>query len=142
MFGTMTTDRTPLGRALLAFLSLGTLALLLGACSGGDEPDATPEEGVWGDPDTDRAPSLEFVPADGEPGEGDYFGTDGCNRLGGSYRPAEDGAIDLGLMRSTLMYCEGVDTWLSQARTAVIEQGAMVFRDETGEVIGSLARPE
>lgn len=114
-----------------ALATAATAALLLSACAGGASAGI---EGVWGDPDTEGAPSLEFL------ADGTYAGTDGCNRLGGDYTQADDGTIDLGIMRSTMMYCEGVDTWLVQAHEATLISDELVFHDEQGAEIGTLAR--
>ena len=92
--------------------------------------------GTWGDPEAQATPSLEFS---GTEGSGDYSGTDGCNSVGGSFT-VEDGSIDLGLMRSTLMFCEGVDTWLVQARTAELSGDTLTLFDESGAEIGALER--
>ncbi|MBK0419691.1 META domain-containing protein [Leucobacter sp. CSA1] len=138
--------RAPLRIPLaLAAVAAGA-SLALTACSSGEGPDGP--EGSWGRPDARELPSLEFEPADAEGAEraerGDYTGTDGCNRLGGEYT-VEGDLIDLGMMRSTLIFCEGVDTWLSLARTARIEPGSpatMTFYDENDEEIGSLERTD
>ncbi|MBO1804209.1 META domain-containing protein [Leucobacter ruminantium] len=109
-------------------------ALLIGAtaCSA-SQPALV---GTWGDPSQKGRPSLEFT---GSETTGDYSGTDGCNSVGGSYA-AEGSTIDLGVMRSTLMFCEGVDTWLSQARSASLDGGTLTLFDENGDEIGTLER--
>lgn len=109
-----------------------TVLLALTACS---SPSAS-LVGTWGDTATKTEPSLVFT---GSESSGDYSGTDGCNVVGGSYT-VEGGSINLGLMRSTMMYCEDVDTWLSQARTAKIEDGELAVFDETGAQIGTLGQ--
>lgn len=105
-------------------------ALTLSACAGASAPSI---EGVWGDPDAESTPSLEFQ------ADGTYAGTDGCNRVGGDYTQDED-TIDLGMMRSTMMFCEGVDTWLVTATEATLTADELVFRNEKGAEIGTLAR--
>jgi len=45
-------------------------------------------------------------------------------------------------MGSTMMYCEGVDTWLTQGTTAVVQGDALVVSDEDGKEIGTLDRKE
>lgn len=106
-------------------------ALTLSSCAGASAPGV---EGVWGDPDAEGTPSLEFQ------ADGTYAGTDGCNRVGGDYSEGDDGTVDLGIMRSTMMYCEGVDTWLVTATEATLTADELVFRDEGGTEIGSLPR--
>jgi len=115
----------------------------LTACSGGSSPDsdgasqdpATAVLGVWGEPDADGEPSIEFTD------DGKYAGTDGCNRLFGTWTVDGD-AIDLGAMGATMMHCEGVDTWLTLGSTAVVQGDALVVSDEGGEEIGTLDRKE
>ncbi|WP_125099147.1 META domain-containing protein [Leucobacter chromiireducens] len=117
-----------------ALLAVATATLLLAACSS----TAASVAGAWGEPDTQGRPSLTFTPKDGEAG-GDYGGNDGCNVLGGSYTE-KDGTIDLGVMVSTMMFCEGVDTWLSQGHSAKLDGNSLVVFDESGKQIGSLPR--
>ncbi|WP_449282347.1 META domain-containing protein [Leucobacter sp.] len=116
----------------------GLLAAALLALSACAASPAAGVVGVWGDPDAQGRPSLEFT-AGADDSAGEYSGTDGCNRVGGAYT-VNDRAVDLGMMRSTLMFCEGVDTWLSQARTAQLEGDVLTFLDEGGQQIGSLER--
>ena len=123
-------------RALLRTTLAGAAAasiLLLAACAGSGASDER-VAGVWGDPDAEAAPSLEFL------ADGTYAGTDGCNRVGGDYTESDDGVIDLGIMRSTMMYCEGVDTWLVTATEATRSSDELVFRNEEGAEIGTLTR--
>jgi hypothetical protein len=47
----------------------------------------------------------------------------------------------LNALGSTRMSCEGVDTWLSGARSATIVDDELVVSDESGEVIGHLVQP-
>lgn len=118
---------------------LSTLAALgiltVSACTAGEGASASPE-GVWGDPATSTAASLEFEGGT----SGEYHGTDGCNRINGAYVQDESGVVDLGEMRTTLMLCEDIDEWLAQARTATIADDTMTFLDEEGTQLGSLER--
>lgn len=121
----------------LAVATLTTLGLT--ACSGGSasndsSPDpATDILGTWGDRDTRGKPSLEFTD------DGRYAGSDGCNNLMGSWE-VEGDTVDLGAMASTLMACEDVDTWLSQAATVVVNGDTLEVQDEDGQQIGTLDR--
>lgn len=117
------------------FAAAAATVLLVSGCAGSSASDAT-IEGVWGDPAAESKPSLEFF------ADGSYAGTDGCNRVGGDYTENEDGTVDLGVMRATMMFCEGVDTWLVLAQDAKISSGELVFRDEKGADIGTLTRHE
>lgn len=44
------------------------------------------------------------------------------------------------MMRSTMMYCEGVDTWLVTATEAKLSSDELVFSNEEGTEIGTLTR--
>ena len=120
----------------LAATAAAAALLALTACSPSGNSDGV--AGTWGDPGAKGEPSLEFT-AGKNASSGDYSGTDGCNVVGGSYT-ADGSEIDLGMMHATLMYCEGVDTWLSTARTAARPGDELVFKDENGERIGTLKR--
>ena len=117
--------------ALRPFLAAAALAAALGltACGGAGGQSVV---GTWGDPEATGTPSLTFLE------DGSYAGTDGCNQVGGSWS-ADGDTIDLGAMRSTMMYCEGVDTWLTGATSARIADGELDFLDEAGAAIGSLS---
>lgn len=117
--------------ALSATALTGLLAL--SACTADPAPDTPSVVGAWGEPGTRGEPSLVFEE------DGSYSGDDGCNSLGGEWS-AEGDSVDLGVMRSTLMYCEGVDTWLSQARTAELAGDTLTLLDEQGAEIGTLER--
>jgi len=110
-------------------------SLALAGCSGGagsgDSPSAsTGTVGSWG---ADKAgePSV-TIAADGA-----FNGTDGCNSVSGQGTFAGDG-FTFGPMVSTMMACEGVDTWLSKADTAAVQDGELVVLDASGAQIGTL----
>lgn len=107
--------------------------ILLSACTG-SAGDAKGIEGTWGDPSEKGSPSIEFR------SDGEYSGTDGCNTVGGSFTESEDGTINLGVMRSTMMFCEGVDTWLVTGHEAKISGDKLVIKNEEGTEIGTLSR--
>lgn len=88
--------------------------------------------GFWG---TDGAgePSLELA------ADGTVSGTDGCNQLVGGWELA-DGQLKFGDLASTLMACEGVDTWLSGASFAFLQAGTMTVYAEDGMQLGQLTR--
>lgn len=88
--------------------------------------------GLWGETDP-KGPSLQFA------ANGNFNGADGCNRLAGEWKPLADGSVDLGNMIATLMYCEGVDTWLNYATRAKVDGDVLIIFSETSE-IGRLAK--
>lgn len=113
-------------RAALAVSALAALALT--GCSAGGSVT-----GIWGEVDVQGKPSLEFGT------EGVVTGTDGCNRIMGSYT-ANGGEIAFGNLASTMMFCEGVDTWLTQASTATLSGDTLTVFNEGGSEIGTLER--
>lgn len=120
----MTRSIRPLLLAVAATAALG-----LAACSAA----APSVVGTWGDAESQGEPSLTFDE------DGSYSGSDGCNRVMGSWE-ADGKTVDLGVMASTLMFCEGVDTWLSQGASAEIDGTTLIVLDEGGEQLGSLER--
>ncbi|MBT2585131.1 META domain-containing protein [Arthrobacter sp. ISL-95] len=105
-------------------------AIVMAGCAGSG---TSPFVGVWGDAGDAKQPSLDLK------SDGNATGTDGCNRLMGSWK--EDGkTISFGGFASTRMACEGVDTWLSNASTAKIqENGELAVFGQGGDEIGTLA---
>lgn len=90
-------------------------------------------EGVWGNPENTREPSLELH------GDGRLTGTDGCNRLMGRW-VLEDGTVRFQEVAMTMMACPDVDQWLASAATAVPTEQTLLVYDGEGNEIGSLTR--
>ncbi|SJN11224.1 hypothetical protein FM113_11395 [Leucobacter sp. 7(1)] len=80
-----------------------------------------------------EAPQLEIAE------DGEFTGTDGCNRLMGTGEIAE-GTLDFGQFASTRKLCEGVDTWLSAAGSATVSGDTLTVLDTSGKEIGTLTR--
>ncbi|WP_449280799.1 META domain-containing protein [Leucobacter sp.] len=119
-------------RSLLTAALLGAAALVLATTGcAGSSSDAF--VGTWGDTGTETAPSLTIEQ------DGAFSGTDGCNRLTGTATFDGD-TIDFGVAASTLMACEGVDTWLQGLGTGAVVDDALQISDENGDVIGSLPK--
>ncbi|WP_312180257.1 META domain-containing protein [Arthrobacter sp.] len=127
--------------ALALALGLSACATDAGSGSGsaGSEPaspgSSSPEgvEGTWGNPDNMREPSLNLA------SDGRLSGTDGCNRLMGSWT-LEDGTVVFSEMGMTMMACPDVDQWLGTAATAVAEADTLRLYDAAGNEIGTLTR--
>lgn len=84
--------------------------------------------------------------ARGRPGlvlheDGRLTGSDGCNRLMGSWE-FDGEVVAFGRVASTMMFCQGVDTWLAGLHDAVIDGDEMRIRSRTGEDLGVLRRAE
>ncbi|WP_258067932.1 META domain-containing protein [Pseudoclavibacter sp. RFBB5] len=105
--------------------------LLLTGCAA----PAASAAGTWGTPNSS---------GQGEPGlnladDGKVTGNDGCNRLMGEWTET-DGTVEFGALASTMMFCEGVDTWLLGASTAEVDGDSLVVFNEAGDQIGTLPR--
>lgn len=111
----------------VGILALSSLALV--SCSS----SAVSVVGTWGEPDVQGKPSLIF-----EEG-GQLHGSDGCNNLMGGY-DISGAEVQFINIASTMMFCEGVDDWLSQAATAQVTDTSLTVFDESGAQIGTLTR--
>ena len=116
--------------ALIAFAAV-TLALGLAGCSAGSA--GAEVTGTWGTPDATGTPGLELN------ADESVTGTDGCNRMVGTSSLNGD-TVEFGTFASTLMACEGVDTWLSGASTATVDGATMTIQNAGGDEIGTLER--
>ncbi|WP_210250440.1 META domain-containing protein [Arthrobacter yangruifuii] len=122
---------------LPALLLFGLLPLAAcGNASGNDDGAARDADvtGVWGDTANTEAPSLEFDP------DGRVSGTDGCNRLMGHWS-IEGTRVTLQDMASTMMFCQGIDTWLAAGVAADLDGDTLRVYDRDGMEIGVLQRP-
>ncbi len=119
--------RMPLGRGLAI---AGVLALALTGCAG----NGSDVHGTWGEK-VDAKPYLELSD------DGSVAGSDGCNRMTGTFTVDGD-TVTFGQLASTLMACEGVDTWLSKAETATVDSDTMTVFNTKGDEIGTLDRAE
>jgi heat shock protein HslJ len=127
---------------------------MLGGCAssggGADGDDTSPEPtesaatltteiltGTWGSED-EQKPNLVFAD------DGAVSGSDGCNRLVGSWT-LEGDAVTFSQLATTLMACEGVDTWLSGATSAKLvagEDDELQIFDADDKEIGTLERAD
>jgi len=88
--------------------------------------------GQWVESTDAGAPFLSLA------ADGSFSGNDGCNTIFGSWEVADDGAIMFTGVGSTMMACEGVDTWLSTVALGRIQGGVMTVQDADGVVLGQL----
>lgn len=109
-------------------------SMLLAACSSGggaaSGDAASGPVGTWGPGGTGKAQLV--LTEDGK-----VSGTDGCNQLNGSWTD-DAGKVTFGMMASTLMACDGVDTWLSGLNAATVSGSTMTVLDVNGAEIGTL----
>ncbi|GAA3589252.1 META domain-containing protein [Klugiella xanthotipulae] len=121
-------NRTP----LIVVLAAAT-ALLLGGCAAPLSSDPGDPVGTWGDAEAQNTPFL-VVDAGGT-----ISGSDGCNRLSGTWSQEGD-TVTFDQTASTLMACDGVDLWLSAARSATVDGDTLTVSNDTNEKIGTLTR--
>ncbi|QWT23971.1 META domain-containing protein [Subtercola sp. PAMC28395] len=88
--------------------------------------------GYWTETRTSTSPFLSIST------DGTYSGSDGCNRLAGSWTSNADDSITFSQGISTLMACEGVDTWLSGLASGTVRAGVMTIQSADGTVLGQL----
>jgi heat shock protein HslJ len=72
--------------------------------------------------------------------DGKVTGKDGCNNLMGSWSAGDGSTVVLAGLASTMMYCEGVDTWLSKAVELRLDGDTAIVLDDGGAQIGTLTR--
>lgn len=114
----------------LGMIGLAILPVIfLVACSSTDSASAA---GTWG---VDAPGQPQLVLAD----DGTLSGTDGCNRLTGSWKQGGD-RVELYPLASTMMFCEGVDTWLVMATDLEMEDQVVHVFDAEGTELGTLER--
>ena len=110
-----------------------TIAAVLVGCS--PSPPSTSNGdpvGQWGEI-REKQPYL-TINADGT-----VLGHDACNGMSGDWHN-EEGVVHFDDMMMTLVMCEGVDTWLGAARTAIVDGDTLRVINENGEEVGLLPR--
>lgn len=127
--------RMPRPTTLIGSLLVAAALTLTGCATNPGGASSPSAAGTWGDADTRTEPSL--VLAEG----GALTGTDGCNRLHGSWTQDGD-TLAFDRVASTRMACPDVDAWLSGLARAVIDGDTMTVLQESGDVIGTLTRSE
>jgi heat shock protein HslJ len=75
-------------------------------------------------------------------GDGGWTGSDGCNRLRGTWSVGPGGAFSGTCGPTTRMACENVPIgrWIERAATAVVAGGELLLRDGTGTELARLVR--
>lgn len=118
------------GGAVAALLVLTGCLGAQGSAQGGDVDPV----GTWGDPSVEAEPYLSLAE------DGSLTGSDGCNRLSGSWSVDEADQVLFENVASTRMFCEGVDDWLSSLSAAEISGTTMTVLGQDGSEIGQLER--
>lgn len=120
-------------KLVMAGIATGMATLLLAACSASSD-SAGPGSvvGTWG-AGVGNHPQL-VISEDGTLG-----GTDGCNRLFGSWEYRGD-AVSFREVGSTMMACPDVDTWLAGLDSAWVDGDRLHVNNAAGIEIGILVR--
>lgn len=118
---------------LAACSSAGDTSAETGTDTGTTQSISNDVVGSWGDPGVKEKPSLEFN------ADGTVSGSDGCNRLSGSWTE-NGGVISFGPLASTKMACEGSDPWLVDPASATVKGDVLTVSDSAGTEIGTLDR--
>lgn len=116
-----------------AVISLLVLTGCLGGQGSAQGGDIDPV-GTWGDPSVEAEPYLSLAE------DGSLTGSDGCNRLSGSWSVDEADQVLFEDVASTRMFCEGVDDWLTGLTAAEIAGTTMTVLGQDGSEIGQLER--
>lgn len=119
-------------KKLLLVLAIPAFIVSLAACGSNESAEEVEVTGIWGSQDQGQ-PWLEL----GD--DGSLAGSDGCNRLTGSWS-AEGGELSVGPVGATQMFCEGVDTWLLEIHRATVEGDTLHVFSQSNQEIGTLAR--
>lgn len=127
-------------RILSTAAIVGALTVLAAGCAAGGTSGETAEGaptsviGAWGS-EAKGQPNLTFTD------EGTVFGTDGCNGISSTYKTEGD-LVTVDRFASTLMACQGVDTWLSGLSTVAVDGDKLVVKNAAGAQIGELKRTD
>lgn len=124
-------------KRVLALAGILGLAFTMSAC--GNETGAV---GTWGDGyKADKQPYLQLALAAEQNNDsaGYLTGSDGCNRIQGQWL-YQGGKLTFPQISATQLKCDGVDTWLSKAASATLDNNTLVLHDSAGKDIGSLDR--
>lgn len=119
-------------RILGTIWAIALTPLLLTACSSETTGSPDSPEGTWG---VDAPGEPQLVLAE----DGNVSGTDGCNRLMGSWEQVGD-RVELGELASTMMLCDNVDPWLGAAASLEIDGQMVRVFDDAGTELGTLER--
>lgn len=107
---------------------LAAMVPLSGCAS--SEPESPSPVGIWGP--TEGA-HLELAE------DGGLTGSDGCNRLMGSWEDTGE-AVEFVGVATTMMMCEDVDDWLARLHTGAVDGDALTIFNIDGQEIGVLDR--
>ena len=113
--------------------AIAVTLLGVAACNSSAEPDLSPV-GTWSQ-EAEDSPFLEFAE------DGTLSGNDGCNNLSGQWTSPEAGKIETDGVAGTMMFCEGVDDWLSAFHHATFTADSMTVYNLDNQEIGTLSRP-
>lgn len=120
--------------AVLAIVGAVALSACAGPVSDADEDAGVDAVGTWGDPSAEQSAYLSLA------SDGSLTGSDGCNRLTGTWRVDPADQVEFEDVASTRMACEGVDTPLAGLEVATISGDTMTVYAAGDAVIATLER--
>lgn len=134
------------GLTLVLAVVVGTTVVIEAGLQPMRERNARAEQGILPPADPPPDPTGHWVSEGARPPAPDLTltphgaieGFDGCNPVRGSWTQDSDGFIRLTLNIAGSDVCDGVDTWLSRATSAVIQDGNMVLNGRSGTPTGVL----
>ncbi|MDN5558522.1 MAG: META domain-containing protein [Ruaniaceae bacterium] len=118
---------------MLSAAAIAVTLLGAAACGSSTESDLSPV-GTWSQ-EAENSPFLEIAE------DGTLSGNDGCNVLGGDWTSPAAGEIETSGLVGTMMFCEGVDDWLSAFGHATFTADTMTVYSVDDQEIGTLSRP-
>lgn len=121
--------------SLAGLAGLVVLAPLLAACtaSPSSAPPVDDPTGTWGASTTEGQAYLDLA------ADGTASGSDGCNRVSGSWKVSETG-VSFSAWATTRMYCPEVDAWLSTSVAGLVSDDHLTLIDQYNVPVGSLQR--
>lgn len=119
---------------LAGVLTVIAIVGLAGCASEAGDGSGIDPVGTWGDATAEQAPYLSLD------SDGNLSGSDGCNRLTGTWKLNPADQIQFEQVASTKMACEGVDTALSGLDVATISGDTMTVFGEADAQIATLER--
>lgn len=107
---------------------------LAGCASEAGDDSGIDAVGTWGDPSAEQAAYLSLD------SDGNLTGSDGCNRLTGTWKLNPADQVQFEDVASTRMACEGVETPLDGLAVATISGTTMTVFGEGDAQIATLER--
>lgn len=135
----------------ISLISVTAAALLLASCANAPSPEKEVNKnvasvnGLWEEVDSSTGKPSDKIKGNlvfenfKNGSTQKIHGNDGCNNIMGS-ATVKDTKVEFTELASTMMFCEGVETVLSQANTATFTKDTMTVKDKDGKTISTLKK--